>query len=220
MPRVVRQSYVIYELPLQQYAEDCSWEVVSLSDLATVVGGATPDTDNPALWNPGDFPWATPTDITKSDGIYITSTERRVSETGLKSCSANLLPPHSTLLTSRATIGEARMNLEPMCTNQGFASLVPKPETDPYFLLYLVELLRPCLIRLGAGTTFLEVSRREVRRVKCRVPKQRLEQEQISAVIRAADEALALTSDAPLKKLRKSLLTELMTGRVKVGSKA
>jgi type I restriction enzyme S subunit len=112
------------------------------------------------------------------------------------------------------------MNLEPMCTNQGFASLVPKPETDPYFLLYLVELLRPCLIRLGAGTTFLEVSRREVRRVKCRVPKQRLEQEQISAVIRAADEALALTSDAPLQQLRKSLLYELMTGRVKVGSKA
>ena len=94
----------------------------------------------------------------------LVTTERGISKAGLSESSATLLPVGSTLLTSRATIGECRFAGIPVATNQGFTSLVPKEGVDPRFLFYLTQTLKkPTLVRLAAGTTFIEVSRREVR---------------------------------------------------------
>src|SRR5207245_937206 len=97
-------------------------------------------------------------------------TERSISGCGLRNSSATLLPTGTTLLTSRATVGECRIAGVPLCTNQGFASLVPRDGTDSRFLYHLTQLLKPVLVRLASGTTFIEVSRREVRRIRVCVP--------------------------------------------------
>jgi type I restriction enzyme S subunit len=103
-----------------------------------------------------------------------------------------------------------------MATNQGFASLVPKPGIDPYFLFYLTYHLRPTFTRLAAGTTYTEISKRGVRRVRCRVPETEEEQREIGRALKAVDDALACTSDEALKLLRKSLLRNLITGKVRI----
>lgn len=180
---------LVYDLPLVATEVVDGWNIRQVHDLAEVVGGATPDTSKPEFWQPPEIPWATPTDITACDGIRIASTERGLSKLGLENCSTRVLPASSCLMTSRATVGECRINTVPMATNQGFASLIPKQETDPLFLYFLTAHIKPAAVRLAAGTTYVEVSRREIRRIRCRVP-QRPEQERMVALLLQADQAL------------------------------
>ena len=113
------------------------WMAMALGDVATVVGGGTPRRSEPAFWN-GNVPWATPTDVTGLRGRTISQTASSITEAGLVSSSATLLPPYSLLMTTRATIGACAINRVSMATNQGFQCLVPKPGTCVDFLYYTI----------------------------------------------------------------------------------
>lgn len=189
MPNVSRQSYILYDLPKVMATPNMHWEGMPLGSLADVIGGGTPDTGVNEYWNPPSIPWVTPTDMSATEGIYLESTERSISPKGLKSCSAALLPVGTTLLTSRATVGECRMSAVEVATNQGFASLVPI-QVDGAFLFYMAQHMKPVFCRLAAGTTYAEVSRREVRKVRCYLPCDRTEQKRISDILGQADHAL------------------------------
>lgn len=212
---IVTQEYIIYDLPLQELNREIGWEVKTIRDIADVVGGGTPDTGRPEYWNPGEVHWATPTDISVSTGVYISETERKISQAGADSCAATVLPPNSVLLTSRATIGECRMNTVPMTTNQGFASLVPKAGTHHLFLFYLAQYLKPVFVRLACGSTYLEVSRREIRRVRFGCPLFE-EQKRVGETLFSVDAALAHGPTSSLLRTRKTLLMNLLSGRVRV----
>jgi type I restriction enzyme S subunit len=204
---------MIYDLAVESSARPLDWVIKELSALADVVGGGTPDTGNSEYWNPPEVAWATPTDITACDDTVLSKTERSISQAGLNNCSAALLPIDATLLTSRATIGECRLAGMPVATNQGFASLVPKEGVDSHFLFYLAQWLRPVLTRLAAGTTFVEVSRREVRRVNACVPSDPLERTRIGEILSSTDAALASSRErlTAAVRLRQSLLQQLFT---------
>ncbi|MBI4446308.1 MAG: restriction endonuclease subunit S [Acidobacteria bacterium] len=189
MPNFSRQSYIIYDWPATKALLSDEWEEKRLGALADVVGGGTPDTGIYGYWHPPVIPWVTPTDISACNGIYLSRTERCISDAGLRSCSATLLPAGTTLLTSRATVGECRINTVEVATNQGFASLVPR-EVDGNFLFYMAQHLKPVFCRLAAGTTYAEVSRREVRKVRCYLPKDKEEQKQIATLLLLADKGV------------------------------
>ncbi len=199
---------VIYKLPLTQFPEDCDWPVQSLATTANVLGGGTPDTGVAEYWEPAEIPWATPTDITGTDGNEIIGTERSISTAGLKH--STLVPENSVLMTSRATIGAAKINRVPMAINQGFAAFVPKPGYSSEYLFHLIEVLKPTLVRLGAGTTFLETSRREIKKVLARIPEED-EQRRIAAVLKLADDAIAKAKAelTATRELKRSLMTQV-----------
>ena len=135
-----------------------SWRIEEIRDIADVVGGSTPSTDEDGYWG-GDIPWATPTDITGLSGKDISETNDNITEEGLDSASTHLLPPYSVLMTSRATIGECAVNTVEMATNQGFKSLAPKEDVETWYLYYRMLEIAPFLESLGAGSTFDEVQR-------------------------------------------------------------
>jgi len=143
------------------------WSPVRVDDLAKLVGGGTPSTDDQSNWAGGTIPWATPTDITALRSKRIERTATQITQHGLASCAAKLLPPNTILYTSRATIGAKAVAAVAMATNQGFANFLLKPGVNTDFLYYYLDLLTPIFIRLGAGTTFLEISKREMRKVQC-----------------------------------------------------
>ena len=211
MTVLVREG--IHDLPLQQFTPDCPWQIRLIGDVADVLGGGTPDTDLVEFWDPPEIPWATPTDITGTRGNEIHSTARCISAAGLKA--STLVPQNSVLMTSRATIGAAKINRVPMAINQGFAALCPKDGTSTEYLFYLLDILRPALIRLGAGTTFLELSRRDVRNVRVRLPDGD-EQKRIAAAIRLADDAItnARAELDATQDLTRSLEAGLLTGQM------
>ena len=203
---------LIYDLPVVSTEPLEGWTIRHLRELADVIGGATPDTAKAEYWSPPEIPWATPTDITACEGVKISSTERFISKLGLESCSAKVIPSNSCLMTSRATVGECRMNAVPMATNQGFASLVPKEDTDPLFLFYLVTHIKPTVVRLAAGTTYAEVSRTEIRRIRCRVPPSP-EQKEIALMLGRSETAIAVMKSelAAAQRLKTALMQQLFT---------
>ncbi len=203
---------MIYDLPLERSARPVDWSVVTLRQLADVIGGGTPDTGVDEYWNPPEIPWVTPSDITSCEEPILMRTERAISPSGLGNSSAALLPVNTTLLTSRATVGECRLAGVPVATNQGFASLVPKEGVDHKFLFYLAQWLKPVLVRLAAGTTFVEGSRRDLRRVKVCVP-QSDERAMIGQVLEQADAALRSAHEQldSSRQLRTALMQELFT---------
>lgn len=133
---IARPRDVIYELPLKQFETDCPWAIYTIGQLAEVLGGGTPDTDVIEYWEPPEIPWATPTDITGTDGNEIRTTERSISNAGLKQ--STLVPVNSVLMTSRATIGSAKINRVPMAINQGFAAICAKEGHSSEYLFYLL----------------------------------------------------------------------------------
>ena len=187
------------------------WEVKKLGDVVEVISGATPKTNINEYWDNGDIYWATPTDIT-SNGKYIYKTEKSITESGLKNCSAKLLPIGSILMSSRATIGERCINNVPMATNQGFKSLVCKSEVNNEFIYYYVDILKERLIGLASGSTFLEVSKKVVEDIKIAIPNLK-EQEKIALILSTVDEQID-NVDALIEKnkeLKKGLMQTLLT---------
>jgi type I restriction enzyme S subunit len=137
------------------------WSIKPLGELAQVVSGGTPSRNVPYFWDDGKIPWITPTDITATRGKYISDSNDKITKLGLMGCSASLLPSGSILMTSRATLGEAKISTMPACTNQGFKSLVPKSGVSNEFLYYQIQRTKQQYARFGSGSTFLEVGKKD-----------------------------------------------------------
>ena len=134
------------------------WKEVRLGDVGKIVGGATPSTRNPQNYG-GVIPWITPKDLSINKERFIEFGERNISEQGLNSCSAKMLPKGSILFSSRAPIGYVAIAHTSLCTNQGFKSFVPDTEKmDSMFSYYLLKHNSENIANLGSGTTFMEVS--------------------------------------------------------------
>ena len=115
------------------------WKQCKISDIGKVIGGATLSTKNAENYENGDISWITPKDLSDFSGRYIYHGERNITETGLNSCSVQLLPEHSILFSSRAPIGYVAIAGKELCTNQGFKSVIPNEKTDYLFLYYLLK---------------------------------------------------------------------------------
>ena len=162
------------------------WKTCTLSDLGEIVGGATPSTKDETNYG-GDIAWITPKDLSLLKGRYIRYGERNITKKGLRSCSTQMMPPNSVLFSSRAPIGYVAIASGPVCTNQGFKSIVPNENTDYMFLYYLLKYKKDAIEAMGSGTTFKEVSGSTMRRIEVRVPTDKKEQKRISSVLSALD---------------------------------
>ena len=146
------------------------WKECTLSNLGTIVGGATPSTKDSSNYENGSIAWITPKDLSTHTERFISHGERNITEKGLKSCSAQLMPQNSILFTSRAPIGYIAIAKNEVCTNQGFKSIVPNKDTDFMFLYYLLKYNKDNIENLGSGTTFKEVSGSTMKSVPVKVP--------------------------------------------------
>ena len=192
-------------LRFKQY--HCPWSTYHLSDIAEVVGGGTPDTTVPSLWN-GDIQWFTPTEVGHQK--YVSKSARTITQLGLQKSSAKKLPAGSILLSSRATIGECSIAQRECTTNQGFQNLIPKKDTNNEFLYYLAQTKKHHFIKYASGSTFLEISNSEIKKTKCTVPGTE-EQTQIAAFLSALDDRIAVQNKIieDLKVLKKELCAKL-----------
>lgn len=189
------------------------WDKSTVSDLAQIVSGGTPKSSVPAYWD-GGIAWCTPTDITGEPGRYLHRTERTISQAGLEESAASLLPKGSILLCTRATIGALKIAAGPIATNQGFKSLVPRPGVSSEFLYYKLSTLSDLLAGLGTGSTFLEVSARDVGGLRIEAPPIE-EQTAIAGVLADTDDQIdALRSRlAKARAIKRGMMQELLSGR-------
>ena len=166
------------------------WVERKISDIGTVVGGATPSTKKPENYEDGKIAWITPKDLSLFSGRYIERGERNITETGLKSCSTQLLPKNAVLFSSRAPIGYVAIAANELCTNQGFKSVIPNENTDPLFLFYLLKYNKEIIERMGSGTTFKEVSGKTMKNIIVKLPTNKKVQEKISSILDVIDDKI------------------------------
>ena len=121
--------------------------------------------------------------------------------------SAKLLPIGTILLSSRATVGECSINKKECTTNQGFQSLIPKENISNEFVYYLIQTKRKDLIRKSCGSTFLEISANEVRKIVVSIPTIK-EQDKIAKLLSLLDERIATQNKIieDLKKLKSAII--------------
>ena len=184
------------------------WEKTKFGDIAVVVGGGTPDTNTSQYWN-GKIQWFTPSEIGRNKYVY--NSVRTISEEGLNKSSAKLLPIGTILLSSRATVGECSINKKECTTNQGFQSLIPKENISNEFVYYLIQTKRKDLIRKSCGSTFLEISANEVRKIVVSIPTIK-EQDKIAKLLSLLDERIATQNKIieDLKKLKSAISKKLL----------
>lgn len=166
------------------------WVERKISDIGTVVGGATPSTKKLENYKDGKIAWITPKDLSTFSSRYIERGERNITEIGLKSCSTQLLPPNTVLFSSRAPIGYIAIAANEVCTNQGFKSVIPNENTDPLFLFYLLKYNKDKIEGMGSGTTFKEVSGNTMKNIVVNVPTDKKVQEKIAAILGSIDDKI------------------------------
>ena len=158
---------------------------VALGEVARIVSGATPATHEPRYWN-GDIPWITPADLSNHQGIYFSKPTRKISRAGYDSCSTELLDAGTIVFSSRAPIGHCAVLKSPACTNQGFKSVVPKPNLDSIYGFFVLKYLTPKIVSLGRGATFLEINKETFENVLIPLPSLE-EQRRIAGILEWAD---------------------------------
>jgi len=197
--------------------EIIGWDIKQIQDISEVIGGSTPSTNEPKYWG-GNIPFVTPTDITSlKNSNYIEKTRRYITKKGLKAISSSLLEPGTILLTSRATLGEVAINKVPLVTNQGFANIKPFSEINKLWLLHYLRSQKRELDRLSSGSTFKEVSKTSIKRMKIPVPPL-VEQSGIVEVLGTVDECIRLTHEREktLTLIKQGLIQLLFSGQIRV----
>ena len=212
-----RQIALLEEAAQRLYRESFAegkGEKKTIEEICDTTGGGTPSTSHPEYWD-GDVPWVVPTDITKNSCLTLLSTEKKITKLGLAKSSAKMLPPKAILMTSRASVGYFGVADFPVCTNQGFISVVPHDENMRWYLLFNL-MARVDEIRAKAkGATFAEISKSSFRAMIVTVPNQ--------AKLVSFDKSVSLTMEQELvlsrqiralTEARDRLLPKLMSGEV------
>ena len=189
-----------------------SWEQRKLGDIADIVGGGTPSTGNQSYWD-GDIDWYAPAEI--ADQIYANSSQKKITGLGYENSSAKMLPPGTVLFTSRAGIGKTAILTRKGCTNQGFQSIVPhRGELDSYFIFSRTAELKRYGELVGAGSTFVEVSGKQMAVMELMMPPTMREQQTIGGFFQQLDHLITLHQRKPfLMKWRNSDANRNQTNR-------
>jgi len=185
------------------------WEQRKLGDIADIVGGGTPSTGNQSYWD-GDIDWYAPAEI--ADQIYANSSQKKITGLGYENSSAKMLPPGTVLFTSRAGIGKTAILTRKGCTNQGFQSIVPhRGELDSYFIFSRTEELKRYGELVGAGSTFVEVSGKQMAVMELMMPPTMREQQTIGGFFQQLDHLITLHQREleKLQNIKKSMLEKM-----------
>jgi len=144
------------------------WTQKRLGDVAEIIGGGTPDTNQEEYWN-GDIDWYSPAEI--GEQIYVNRSNKKITKLGLQKSSARILPVGTVLFTSRAGIGNMAILEKEGTTNQGFQSIIPDSDKlNSYFIFSKKEELKRYGETVGAGSTFVEVSGKQMRQMLILLP--------------------------------------------------
>lgn len=192
----------------KEFESDGEWEQKILSELAEVEGGGTPSTVNPQYWD-GDIDWYTPAEI--GENVFVGQSKRKITVMGLEKSSAKILPIGTVLFTSRAGIGKTAILAREGCTNQGFQSIVPKEDLlASYFVYSQSNKLKQYGERIGSGSTFVEVSGKQMSEMPLIIPSI-FEQKELGDFFQTIDSLISNHQHKldKLKNLKKAYLSEM-----------
>ena len=219
---IYREWFVRFRFPGWQEAEfekgqPIAWTHQKIAQAFDFTGGGTPSKDNDSFWRNGNVDWYTPSDITKSNSLFMASSEYQCNEEGLRRSSARLFPAYSVMMTSRATIGAIGINSKPACTNQGFITCIPNEQYPLTYLYHWLKAAKPHFEMLSGGATFPELIKSTFKRIEILSPDQGVIEkfdELVSPMFKKM-ETLAV-QNRKLEQTKNQLLPRLISGKLSV----
>lgn len=198
------------------------WKKTTFEDVAQVVSGGTPSTKletNFAEKGKG-IGWITPADLSKYTDKFISNGARDLSIDGYKSCSAKLLPAGTVLLSSRAPIGYVAIAQSELSTNQGFKNFILSDDILSEYAYYYLKSIKSTIESLGSGTTFLELSASNAKKIPIIYPTSKETQQaivnKIESLFDEIDEGIGRlkTAAQQIQQYRQSLLKNAFNGEL------
>ncbi|MBR6061174.1 MAG: restriction endonuclease subunit S, partial [Spirochaetales bacterium] len=146
--KLERMGQVMFE---EMFEEDLQKEELPFTDIIDLLCGGTPSTTVDSYWN-GNIPFFAPADLDKS--IFCFSTEKTITEDGLKNCSSKLYPENMTFITCRGTVGKLALAGVPMAMNQSCYALRDKNGKYPFFTYSFARFAVTKLKKKASGAVF------------------------------------------------------------------
>ena len=198
---------------------DPEWAIGTISDLGTVVGGSTPSKAKPEYYTESGIAWITPKDLSINKSKFVSHGENDITELGLKNSSAAIMPEGTVLFSSRAPIGYIAIATGEVTTNQGFKSVVPKPEIGTPFVYFFLKNTLPVIEGMASGSTFKEVSGSTMKNVPAVIPDaETLAKFRDFCAPIFAQQRILEEQNQSLATLRDNLLPKLMSGEIDVSA--
>ena len=198
---------------------DPEWAIGTISDLGTVVGGSTPSKAKPKYYTESGIAWITPKDLSINKSKFVSHGENDITELGLKNSSAAIMPEGTVLFSSRAPIGYIAIAAGEVTTNQGFKSVVPKPEIGTPFVYFFLKNTLPVIEGMASGSTFKEVSGSTMKNVPAVIPDaETLAKFSDFCAPIFAQQRILEEQNQSLATLRDNLLPKLMSGEIDVSA--
>ena len=198
---------------------DPEWTTGTISDLGAVVGGSTPSKAKPEYYTESGIAWITPKDLSINKSKFVSHGENDITELGLRNSSASIMPEGTVLFSSRAPIGYIAIAAGEVTTNQGFKSVVPKPEIGTPFVYFFLKNTLPVIEGMASGSTFKEVSGSTMKNVPAVIPDaETLAKFSDFCAPIFAQQRILEEQNQSLATLRDNLLPKLMSGEIDVSA--
>ena len=194
------------------------WDVTLLDSLAVRGSGHTPNKQRPAYWN-GGIKWVSLADSRKLDNLYISDTDKEISELGLKNSSAVLHPAGTVILSRDAGVGKSAILAHEMAVSQHFMAWRCKfTKLDNIYLYYWLQRDKPKFEGIASGSTIVTIGLQFFRAYSIAAPREVDEQIAISTKLKGADSTIAQTTlhSQKLRRLKTALMQDLLTGTRRV----
>lgn len=195
------------------------WQTLPIKRLFKIYSGATPKSGVRRYWY-GNVIWITPADF-KTKDKYVSKGAKTLTDEGLTSCSASIVPAGSIIFSKRAPVGSVVINSNPLCTNQGCLSCVPYSNASAEFFYYVMSICTDEFERRASGTTFKEISLTEFGKFQMPVPSVD-EQKTIASFLddecSRIDKVISIDEEkiAGLKELKNTIVSDVVTGKIDV----
>lgn len=182
-----------------------NYRAIPIRDIGRVVTGKTPVTSQKHYYN-GPYMFITPTEL--HDGYNITSSEKTISEDGLKSITTNSIDGISVLVGCIGwDMGNVAMCHTKCATNQQINSITNfKQQYNPYYVYYWLSQKKEYLFSIASVTRTPILSKSAFEEVCIPMPSKEI-QDSIVEVLRAIDEKIFLNKKicAELETLAKTI---------------
>ncbi|HAB50827.1 MAG TPA: restriction endonuclease subunit S [Ignavibacteriales bacterium] len=193
-----------------------SWEECSLFDAMEIVGGGTPKTEIIEYWN-REINWMSGKDISSNHKQFILSTEKKITEEGLKNSSAKVLPKYASVVSARGTVGKICLLSIPMAFSQTNYGILPRIKESFFFTYLLLSYSIEELQSASYGSVFDTITTNTFKEHKISIPK---ETEIIEFEEKVSPLFHKMNSNTnqihTLTQLQDTLLPKLMSGEVRV----
>lgn len=144
------------------------WLKTALIDIVELIGGGTPKTSKAEYWG-GNINWLSVKDF-NNENRYVYSTEKTITEEGLRNSSTKLLQKDDIIISARGTVGEMAMIPFPMAFNQSCYGIRAKESIDNTFLYYLIKNSVRKLKAMTHGSVFDTITRDTFANIEVAIP--------------------------------------------------